>query len=115
MKDIVTPYIGELITAIIALVLGWFGKSKAQKRQDNADVLTRVQGIYDKMVEDTNQRMNVMQSEIDALKKKQTEIDTEWRKKIQAVERKWQTKYSRLQQKHSELLKEFEEYKTNHK
>src|SRR5690606_5532010 len=102
------PYIGEFITGILAVVLGWLAKTKSQKKSDNADVLDKVQGIYDKMVEDTNERMDSFKKEIDELKKKQTSIDEAWRKKVQEIEKKWQTKYNGLQIKYSNLLKEFE-------
>lgn len=112
MIEVFKPYIGEFITGVLALFFGWMAKGKTQKRSDNADVLTKVQGIYDKLVEDTDERIHNLKLEIDDLKKKQTSIDTEWRKKVQEVERKWQTKYSRLQAKYNSLLKEFEHYKS---
>lgn len=105
------PFLGEFITGVLALFFGWLAKGKAQKRAANADVLDKVQGIYDKMVRDTNVRMDELKAEIDDLKKKQTHIDAEWRKKVQEVERKWQTKYSRLQAKYNDLLKKLNEYK----
>ncbi|HCY81548.1 MAG TPA: hypothetical protein DHV22_08090 [Xanthomarina gelatinilytica] len=108
------PYISELATGLIAIVIGWVAKSKNQKRQEEAGILDKVQGIYDKMIEDTNQRMDELKIDIENLKKKQTLIDAEWRKKVQQVEKKWQTKYSRLQAKYNSLLKEFEEYKSKH-
>lgn len=113
--EAIKPFIGEIITGLLALVTGWFAKSKAQKIHEKADVLIKVQTLYQRMVKDTNQRMDDMEKEMDDLKKKQFSIDAEWRKKVKQVEQKWQSKYSQLQSKYNKLFKEFEEYKQNHK
>lgn len=110
MIDVLKPYIGELITGPIALLLGWAIKGKSQRRLANADVIAKVQAIYDKMVKDTNTRMDELKAEIDDLKKKQDSTDAEWRKKLKEIERKWQTKYTRLQSKYNDLLKKLKEY-----
>lgn len=107
MKDILLQHISELITGLIAVLVGWFGKGKMAKKQDEADILDKVQSIYDKMIEDTEARMEMMNKEIENLKKRQVEIDENWEKKIAEVEKRWQTKYNTLK-------KEFENYKKSH-
>lgn len=125
MKDFLTPYIGEFITGLIALVLGWFGKGKIQKRSDNADLTAKIQSIYKELVSDADSTVDSFraritslekrftesekhwQMKVDELKKKQIEIDENWKKKIVAVEKKWQTKYNALKT-------EFHTYKKNH-
>lgn len=115
MKPILTEYLSQFVTGIIALALGWIGKGKIQKRSDNADLTAKIQSVYKDMVSDQDAFMDELRKEVMNLKKKQTEIDNQWRTKIQQVEKKWQTKYSRLQTRHNDLLKEFEAYKANHK
>lgn len=108
MKDIFLQHINELITGVIAIMLGWFGKSKLTKKEAEADILDKVQGIYDKMIGDTKQRMIEMLSEIEELKRRQSEIDENWKKKLASVEQIWQNKYNNLKN-------EFERYKKKHK
>ena len=125
MKDIFTQHISELITGAIALILGYFGKGKVQKRSDNADLTAKIQAVYKEMVADTDASMDALRAEVNTLtekllesdenwkkkvaelKSKQAEIDESWKKKIAAVEKKWQTKYSLLK-------KQFENYKRTH-
>jgi|SRR5690606_39740971 len=114
MIDLLKPYIPEFIAALMAGVGGWFLKTKAQKKKDNADVLDKVQTIYDRMVEDTDAKISELKTEVEELKKKQVSIDAEWRKKVKEIERKWQNKYSGVQAKYNNLLREFEEYKSQH-
>lgn len=107
MKDIFLQHMNELITGILAVLLGWFGKGKIAKRQDNADLTGRIQAIYRDMITDTDAKLDKQAEEIEALKKRQAEIDESWKKKIASVERRWQTKYNSLK-------KQFEAYKKKH-
>lgn len=114
IKDI-WPYIGEVLTGLLAGITGWLAKGKIQKASEKADLLIKVQELYDRMVEATNRRMSEMENEIRDLKKEQTSIDAQWRKKVKEIEAKWATKYSTLQSKYNKLVKEFGEYKEQHK
>lgn len=107
MWEYIKPYVGEFITGLIMLALGWLGKGKVQKRSDNTDLTAKIQSVYKEMVADTDAKMDTMREEIDALKKKQQEIDENWKKKIASVEKKWQTKYNALKA-------QFENYKKAH-
>lgn len=107
MKDVITQHLGELLTGLVALILGWLGKGKIQKNQDNADLTKKIQSIYKDLIADTELKIEAQEVEIEALKKRQKEIDDNWKKKIASVERKWQTKYANLK-------KQFDNYKKIH-
>ena len=115
MKDIFTQYIGELITGLIALVLGWLGKSRTQKTSDKADLTAKIQSVYKELIGDADASLDKMRDDIADLKKKQYDNEEAWKKKVQEIEKSWQTKHSRLQKKYNNLLKEFEDYKSSDK
>lgn len=89
MKDILIQHLSELLTGIIAILLGWFGKGKLTKKVDEADLTARIQNIYKDMIADTDAKIEQLQKEIENLRKNQEQ---------------WKTKYRNL--KH-----EFEAYK----
>ncbi len=107
MKDILLQHLSELLTGIIAILLGWFGKGKLTKKQENADLTARIQNIYKDMIADTDKRLELQAEEIEGLKKRQKEIDENWKKKIALVEKKWQNKYKALEES-------FDRYKKEH-
>jgi hypothetical protein len=114
MIDFLTPYIGTLITGIIALVLGWLGKSQTQKKVDNADLTSKIQAVYKDMIVDADARMDLMREEMKLLKERQVLLNDHWTKKLEDIEKTWQTKYSRLQTKYNNLVKKLEAYENNH-
>ena len=114
MIDFITPYIGELLTGALALILGWIGKSQTQKKADNADLTTKIQAVYKEFVVDSDSRLDLMRDEIKLLKEQQTLQNEKWVKKLDDIEKTWQTKYSRLQTKYNSLLKKLEDYEKSH-
>ncbi|CDF80563.1 hypothetical protein BN863_28510 [Formosa agariphila KMM 3901] len=116
MIEVLKPYISEIILGIGGLGAWLFERKKRIQgfKQDDADLTSKIQGIYKDMVADSDASLDKMRGDMELLKKRQGEIDEQWRQKIQQVERRWQTKYSRLQKSYNELLKEFEEYKLAH-
>lgn len=115
MKIDFTQHISELLTGLIALVIGWLGKGRFQKKVNEADLTAKIQAVYKEMVPDIDAFKDELTKEVKTLKDNQKNIEAEWRKKLQMVENKWQTKYSRLQAKYTTLQKEFEDYKKKHK
>ncbi|MEX6627575.1 hypothetical protein PG913_08225 [Tenacibaculum pacificus] len=103
------PYFNELAIGLVSLVLGWLGKSKVQKKVEDADLTAKIQAVYRDMVVDADKRMDLLREEIKILKTKQTLQNEEWLKKLDNIEKSWQGKYSRLQTKYNNLLKKFEE------
>ena len=53
MKELIAQNASELITGIIAVLLGWFGKTKMSKKVEDAELTKLVQGIYKDMIADT--------------------------------------------------------------
>ncbi|MFD2566071.1 hypothetical protein [Pseudotenacibaculum haliotis] len=107
MEELLLEHLGELLTGVVALLLGWFGKEKVSKKKQNVDLTAQIQGVYREMIADTEAKLEEQDREIKALKAKQLEIDESWKKKIAAVEKKWQGRYNRLKN-------EFDQYKKNH-
>ncbi|WP_435135703.1 hypothetical protein [Formosa sp. A9] len=116
MIDLLTPHISEIILGLGGLGAWLFERKKRIQgfKQDDADLTAKIQAIYKDMVLDSDASLEKMRQDMELLKKKQAEIDAQWRVKIQQVEKRWQTKYSRLQTSYKELMKEFEEYKQAH-
>ncbi len=116
MKELIAQHASELITGIIAVVIGWFGKSKMSKKVEDAELTKLVQGIYKDMIADTDrmielntQKISELTSEISSLKSQLIEKDAFWQKKIQEVESKWSTKYNNLQRENNTLKKRISE------
>ena len=114
MIEFLEPYLGTFITGLIAVVLGWLGKSQVQKKADNADLTAKIQAVYKEMVADADKRMDLMREEITLLKEKQSLQNENWIRKLEDVQKNWQSKYRRLQTKYNNLLKKLEEYEAKH-
>jgi len=114
MIDFLRPYLGELLTGLVALVLGWIGKTQTQKKADKADLTAKIQAVYKDMVGDADKGMDLLRSEIKLLNEKQNLQDEKWQKKLNEIEKTWKTKYSRLQTKYNNLLKKVQEYESKH-
>lgn len=114
MIDFLKPYIAEIVTGLVALVLGWIGKSQTQKTSDNADLTTKIQAVYKELVQDADNRLDLMRDEIKLLKEQQQLQNEQWKKKLDDIEKTWQTKYTRLQTKYNSLLKKLEDYEKSH-
>lgn len=116
MEELIAQHASELITGIIAVVIGWFGKSKMSKKVEDAELTKLVQGIYkdmiadtDRMIEQNAKQISELTAEISALKSQLIEKDAFWQKKIQEVENKWSTKYNGLQRENNTLKKRISE------
>ncbi|MGV0830762.1 hypothetical protein ACTS9D_00885 [Empedobacter brevis] len=116
MKELIAQHASELITGIIAVVIGWFGKSKMSKKVEDAELTKLVQGIYKDMIADTDRMIELnareilsLTKEISELKLQLAEKDAYWQKKIQDVETKWSTKYNGLQKENNALKKRISE------
>lgn len=107
MKDILLQHISELITGVIAILLGWFGKGRIAKKQDEADLTSRIQNVYSDFVAHTKEQIEGLTNEIESLQQKQLDSEVSWKKKIASVEKRWQTKYNTLKT-------QFEQYKEKH-
>ena len=98
MKELIAQHASELITGIIAVFLGWFGKSKMSKKVEDAELTKLVQGIYKDMISDTDRMIDQNTQEIAELKKKLAEKD-----------QYWQNKYDLLKQENITLKKRISE------
>ncbi len=98
MKELIAQHASELITGIIAVFLGWFGKSKMSKKVEDAELTKLVQGIYKDMIADTDRMIDSNTKEIAELKKKLAEKD-----------QYWQTKYANLQRENRALKQRISE------
>ena len=112
MKELIAQHASELITGIIAVVIGWFGKSKMSKKVEDAELTKLVQGIYKDMISDTDrmielntQKISELTSEIYTLKSQLIEKNAFWQKKIQEEESKWTTENLELKKRIIELEK----------
>lgn len=114
MIDFLKPYLGELLTGFVALILGWLGKSQTQKKADNADLTAKIQAVYKEMVEDADKSMDLLREKVKLLEEKQVLQNEQWQKKLEDIEKTWQSKYSRLQTKYNSLLKKLEAYEKDH-
>ena len=119
--------------------LGWiFGGKQAKKveiKNSTGDFLSKVQAIYDGLVEDLKAdrdelkacnidqdgQIKDLRNDVRSLQKqfndlylsyaKEVEASTFWKEKFSELEKK----YSQLEQDHERLKKEFENYKEKHK
>lgn len=109
MKELIAQHASELITGIIAVIIGWFGKSKMSKKVEDAELTKLVQGIYKDMIADTDRMIDQNAKEIADLKKKLEDQDVYWQKKIQEVENKWSNKYAVIQRENKALKQRISE------
>lgn len=109
MKEIILQHASELITGVIAIVIGWFGKSKMSKKVEDAELTKHIQGIYKDMIADTDRLIDQNSKEIADLKLKLAEKDLYWQKKIQEVETKWLNKYNGLERENAKLKQRISE------
>ena len=98
MKELIAQHASELITGIIAVVIGWFGKSKMSKKVEDAELTKLVQGIYKDMISDTDRMIDQNTQEI-----------AELNKKLQQKDLYWQNKYSILQRENKALKQRISE------
>ena len=98
MKELITQHASELITGIIAVVIGWFGKTKMSKKIEDAELTKHIQGIYKDMIADTDRMIDQNTQEI-----------AELNKKLQQKDLYWQNKYSILQRENKALKQRISE------
>lgn len=127
--------IGTIITPILAFLLGGWQAKKAEIKNVNGDFLSKVQTIYDGLVEDLksdrdelkacnveqDQNIRELRNDVKGLQKqfnelylsyaREMEVSSAWKEKFEALEEK----YKQLEQDHEALKKEFETYKAKHK
>lgn len=109
MKELITQHLSELVTGVIAVIVGWIGKSKMSKKIEDAELTKHIQGIYKDMIADTDRMIDQNAKEISELKVQLVEKDAFWQKKIKDVEIKWSTKYNGLQKENHQLKKRISE------
>lgn len=114
MKEFVLQHLSELITALLAVLVGWVAKTKTTKKVEEADLTKLVQQIYKDMVEDTERRLNQNTMEIEQLKKKLEDQETYWKAKLAEVDKKGQNKYTALQRQNTDLKKRITELENDH-
>lgn len=124
-----------LLSAPLAWIFGGKQAKKAEIKNVNGDFLTKVQAIYDGLVEDLKadrdelkacnieQDKNIkdLRSDVRNLQEqfnnlylsyaKEVEASTFWKEKFSELEKK----YNQLEKDHEELKKQFESYKKTHK
>ena len=124
-----------LLSAPLAWIFGGKQAKKAEIKNVNGDFLTKVQTIYDGLVEDLKAdrdelkacnieqdgQIKELRNDVRSLQKqfndlylsyaKEVEASTFWKEKFSELEKK----YNQLEQDHEELKKQFEIYKLNHK
>ena len=102
MKELIAHHLSELVTGVVAVVVGWIGKSRMSKKVEDAELTKHIQGIYKDMIADTDRMIDQNTKEISELKKKLAEKD-----------QYWQTKYNNLQRENKALkqrISELEKY-----
>ena len=116
MLELIQPYLSQIIISIGGLFAWFFERKKRLNiiKQDDADLTKKIQEIYRDMVADSDANMDNLREDIVNLKKRQAEIDDNWKTKLVQVEKRWQSKYSRLQKSYNALQKEFDAYKLKH-
>lgn len=124
-----------LLSAPLAWVFGGKQAKKAEIKNVNGDFLTKVQTIYDGLVEDLkadrdelkacnveqDSQIKELRNDVRSLQKqfndlylsyaKEVEASTFWKEKFSELEKK----YNQLEQDHELLKQEFELYKAKHK
>jgi len=98
MKELIAQHLSELVTGVIAVVIGWISKSKMSKKVEDAELTKHIQGIYKDMIADTDRMIDQNTKEIADLKKKLAEKD-----------QYWQTKYANLQRENKALKQRISE------
>ncbi|MFV0231795.1 hypothetical protein OBK30_01870 [Empedobacter falsenii] len=101
MKELIAQHLSELVTGVIAVVIGWIGKSKMSKKVEDAELTKHIQGIYKDMIADTDRMIDLNTQEIAELKKKLIEKDQYWQNKYNNLQRENKA----LKQRISELEK----------
>lgn len=94
MIEIIQPYIGEAITALIGGVAGWFFSRKKQLAELQANELDNVDKavkIYREMIENLGLQLKTAIAELDEAKKTIKELE----EKVEALTREL-TKYKQL-------------------
>lgn len=109
MENLFTQHLSELITGIIAVFVGWFGKSRISKRSENADLTQKIQEIYKDMIAHTEQRIEENNTELERLKKTLQEKDLFWQEELEKAEQKWAKKYETLKRENASLKKRIAE------
>lgn len=109
MKELLTQHLSELITGLIAVVIGWISKSRMSKKVENADLTKQIQDIYKDLIADTDRKIDQNVAEIDQLKKKLEEKDEYWQEELKKVEQKWVKKYETLKRENTALKKRIAE------
>lgn len=124
-----------IVGPILAYIFGGRQAKKAEIKNVNGDFLTKVQTIYDGLVEDLKAdrdelkacnieqdgQIKELRNDVRSLQKqfndlylsyaKEVEASTFWKEKFSELEKK----YSQLEQDHERLKHEFELYKAKHK
>lgn len=101
MKELIAQHLSELVTGVIAVVIGWIGKSKMSKKVEDAELTKHIQSIYKDMIADTDRMIDLNTQEIAELKKKLIEKDQYWQNKYNNLQRENKA----LKQRISELEK----------
>lgn len=125
----------NILAPVLAFIFGGKQAKKAEIKNVNGDFLTKVQAIYDGLVEDLkadrdelkacnieqDRQIKELRNDVRSLQKqfndlylsyaKEVEASTFWKEKFSELEKK----YTQLEQDHEELKKQFEKYKLNHK
>ncbi|MDK7675110.1 hypothetical protein QP547_04705 [Weeksella virosa] len=109
MKELMAQHLSELITGIIAVIIGWIGKSKMSKKVEDAELTKHIQAIYKDMIADTDRMIDQNAQEIVDLKKKLNDQDAFWQKKLQEVENRWANKYNAIKRENTDLKKRIAE------
>lgn len=109
MENLFTQHLSELITGIIAVIIGWIGKSRISKRTENADLTQKIQEIYKDMIAHTEQRIEENNEEIERLKKTLAEKEVFWQEELEKAEQKWARKYDLLKRENTNLKKRIAE------
>jgi len=127
------------IVTVLGIPLAWiFGGKQAKNveiKNSNGDFLSKVQGIYDGLVEDLktdreelkacnleqDQNIRELRNDVRSLQKQFNDLYLSYAKEVEAS-KYWQdkfndleTKYNQLEKDHEELKKQFENYKKSHK
>lgn len=124
-----------VITTPIAWVFGGKQAKKVELKNSNGDFLTKVQGIYEGLVDDLkadrdmlknynleqDKKIQELQTDFKGLQKqfndlylayaKEVEASKYWKDKFDDLEKK----YNQLEADHEALKKQFETYKKSHK
>ena len=115
MRDFFIQHTSEFITALIAVIVGWIGKSKTSKKVEDADLTTKIQLIYKDMIADTDRMIDKNTAEIESLKKKLDEKDVYWQEELKKADAKWLQKYNLLKNENGKLKQRIGELERHEK